>query len=48
VLRETAKKRPDLVFEWLLPRATQASAVTIREAIKPLRESQREAVIAAR
>lgn len=48
VLRETAKKRPDLVFEWLLPRATQASAVTIREAIKPLPESQRGAVIAAR
>jgi 3-methyladenine DNA glycosylase AlkD len=48
VLRETAKKRPDLVFEWLLPRATRASAVTIREAIKPLPESQRGAVIAAR
>jgi 3-methyladenine DNA glycosylase AlkD len=48
VLRETAKKRPGLVFSWLLPRASRASAVTIREAIKPLPESQRKAVIAAR
>jgi 3-methyladenine DNA glycosylase AlkD len=48
VLRDTAKKRPDLVFAWLLPRAARASAVTIREAVKPLPESQRRAVIAAR
>lgn len=48
VLRDTAKKRPNLVFAWLLPRASRASAVTIREAIKPLPESQRRAVIAAR
>jgi 3-methyladenine DNA glycosylase AlkD len=48
VLRETAKKRPDLVFAWLLPRAAQASAVTIREAVKPLPESERRAVIEAR
>jgi 3-methyladenine DNA glycosylase AlkD len=48
VLRDTAKKRPDLVFAWLLPRAARASAVTIREAVKPLAESQRSAVIAAR
>ena len=48
VLRETAKKRPNLVYTWLLPRATRASAVTIREAIKPLPEQQRMAVLAAR
>ena len=48
VLRETAKKRPDLVYEWLLPRATRASGVTIREAIRPLPERQRMAVLAAR
>ena len=46
--RETAKKRPSLVYEWLLPRAARASAVTIREAIKPLPEQQRAAVLAAR
>jgi 3-methyladenine DNA glycosylase AlkD len=48
VLRETAKKRPGLVFTWLLPRASRARTVTIREAIKPLPESQRRAVLAAR
>ena len=48
VLRDTAKKRPDLVFAWLLPRASRASGVTIREAIKPLTDSQRGAIIAAR
>jgi 3-methyladenine DNA glycosylase AlkD len=47
VLRETGKKRPDVVYEWLLPRAGRASGVTIREAVKPLREEQRTAVLAA-
>lgn len=45
VLRDTARKRPDLVFAWLLPRASRASAVTIREAIKPLSEAQRRAIL---
>ena len=48
VLRETAKKRPGLVYTWLLPRAARASGVTIREAIKPLPEQQRMAILAAR
>jgi 3-methyladenine DNA glycosylase AlkD len=48
VLRETAKKRPSLVHAWLLPRAVRASGVTIREAIKPLPEQQRMAILAAR
>ena len=48
VLRDTAKRRPDLVFDWLLPRAATASGVTIREAIKPLSEDQRAAIAAAR
>lgn len=48
VLRETGKKRPGLVYEWLLPRAALASGVTIREAVKPLSEEQRAAVLAAR
>jgi 3-methyladenine DNA glycosylase AlkD len=48
VLRETARKRPGLVCTWLLPRAARASGVTIREAIKPLSEQQRAAVLAAR
>ena len=48
VLRDTAKKRPDLVYQWLLPRARRASGVTVREAIKPLSEEQRTAILAAR
>jgi 3-methyladenine DNA glycosylase AlkD len=48
VLRETAKKRPSLVYMWLLPRAARASGVTVREAIKPLPEWQRTAVLAGR
>jgi 3-methyladenine DNA glycosylase AlkD len=36
VLRETAKRRPELVAEWLRPRMHRASGVTIREALKPL------------
>ena len=48
VLRDTARKRPDLVHQWLLPRAARASGVTIREAVKPLSEAQRASVLAAR
>jgi 3-methyladenine DNA glycosylase AlkD len=48
VLRDTGRKRPDLVYEWLLPRAARASGVTIREAVKPLTEGQRAAIVAAR
>ena len=48
VLRDTARKRPGLVFDWLLPRAGQASGVTVREAVKPLSATQRQAIEAAR
>ena len=47
VLRDTARKRPELVFEWLLPRAARASGVTLREACKPLSAEQRAAIDAA-
>ena len=46
VLRETSKKRPDLVYEWLLPRAGRASGVTVREAVKYLSPAQRGEVLA--
>ncbi len=36
VLRETAKRRPTLVAEWLEPRVRLVSRLTLREAIKPL------------
>jgi 3-methyladenine DNA glycosylase AlkD len=48
VLRETGKKRPGLVYGWLLPRAARASGVTVREAVKPLTAEQRAAILAER
>jgi 3-methyladenine DNA glycosylase AlkD len=48
VLRDTGRRRPELVYEWLLPRAAQASGVTIHEAVKPLSAVQRAAILAAR
>ena len=47
VLRDTARRRPDMVFEWFLPRAGRASGVTMREAVKRLSEEQAAAVRAA-
>ena len=48
VLREVSKKRPELVAEWLLPRARRASGVTMREALRYLPPGDREAILAAR
>jgi 3-methyladenine DNA glycosylase AlkD len=48
VLRETGRKRPDMVYEWLGQRAARASGVTVKEAVKPLSEQQRATVLAAR
>ena len=47
VLRDTAQKRPDLVAEWVLPRAHRMNSVTIREAVKPLAEADRERILIA-
>ena len=41
VLREVSKHSPDLVVEWLRPRAAMASSVTMREAVKYLAENDR-------
>lgn len=41
VLRDTARRRPDLVYAWLEPRASRASSVTVREAVKHLSAEQR-------
>jgi 3-methyladenine DNA glycosylase AlkD len=46
VLRETAKRRPDLVAAWLAPRLHRASGVTVREAVKPLPASLRDQLMA--
>lgn len=40
-LREVSKHSPDLVAEWLQPRARIASSVTMREAVKYLPEEQK-------
>jgi 3-methyladenine DNA glycosylase AlkD len=48
VLRDTARKRPDLVYAWLQPRAGRASSVTVREAVKYLSDQQRERIAAVR
>ena len=47
VLRERAKQLPDEVFAWLLERAQRASGLTLREASKPLTETQRARLKAA-
>jgi 3-methyladenine DNA glycosylase AlkD len=47
ILRETAKKRPDLVYQWLLPRSAVTSGVTVREAVKYLSSRQRAEVLEA-
>jgi 3-methyladenine DNA glycosylase AlkD len=36
VLRDTGRRRPELVTAWLEPRAERSSGVTLREAVKPL------------
>ncbi|HVE27386.1 MAG TPA: DNA alkylation repair protein [Sporichthya sp.] len=48
VLRDTSRTRPDLVFDWLLPRAGRASGVTTREAVKYLTADQRARILARR
>lgn len=48
ILRDTGRKRPQLVYRWLRPRAARASGVTLREALKVLSEAQRAQLLAAR
>ncbi len=46
ILRETAKKHPDVVADWLAPRLDRASGVTVREAVRWLPAAQRDAITA--
>jgi 3-methyladenine DNA glycosylase AlkD len=48
VLREVAKRRPELVASWLAPRIQLASGVTVREAVKPLPPQVRDQLLSAR
>lgn len=47
VRRDVSRHRPALVREWLAPRTGQASGVTMREAVKYLDPSDRDALMAA-
>ena len=47
VLRDTARKRPELVREWVAPRTARVSGVTIREAVKRLPEADRKRLLRA-
>ena len=48
VLRETSRRRPEMVAGWLGPRVSRASGVTFREALKHLSTDQREALLRKR
>ena len=47
VLRDTARRRPELVADWVGPRTHRMSGVTIREAVKRLPEEQAAEFMAA-
>jgi 3-methyladenine DNA glycosylase AlkD len=47
VLRDTARRRPELVADWLAPRAARASGVTMREAVKPLPPATAQSLLVA-
>ena len=48
VLRDTARRRPELVVDWLEPRLARAAPLTIREAVKHLPDLDRERLLAER
>jgi 3-methyladenine DNA glycosylase AlkD len=45
VLRDTGRRRPDLVLAWVEPRVTRMSGVTLREAVKPFDPGDRERLL---
>ncbi len=47
VLRTTARHDPQVVADWVRPRTDRMSGVALREAVKPLPEDQRAALLAA-
>jgi 3-methyladenine DNA glycosylase AlkD len=46
VLRETSKRRPELVADWLAPRIARVSGVTLREAVKYLPAARKKLLVA--
>src|SRR5690606_36138096 len=47
VLRDTGKRRPELVRDFLAPRLDRAAGLTVREAVKHLPPADRDALLAA-
>lgn len=47
ILRDTSRKRPELVRDWVAPRTGRMSGVTIREAVKRLDPEDRERLMLA-
>lgn len=48
VLRDTGRRRPELVVSWLEPRVRRASGLTVREAVKHLPPGERARLLALR
>jgi 3-methyladenine DNA glycosylase AlkD len=48
VLRDTGRRRPQLVVAWLEPRLTRAAPLTVREAVRHLPEPDRARLLAGR
>jgi 3-methyladenine DNA glycosylase AlkD len=47
VLRDTSRRRPELVADWIEPRVARASGVTVREAVKHLDPDRRARIMEA-
>jgi 3-methyladenine DNA glycosylase AlkD len=47
VLRDTSRRRPELVADWIEPRVARASGVTVREAVKHLDAERRARIMEA-
>jgi 3-methyladenine DNA glycosylase AlkD len=47
VLRDTSRRQPELVADWIEPRVARASGVTVREAVKHLDPDRRTRILEA-
>ncbi|HWF21053.1 MAG TPA: DNA alkylation repair protein [Acidimicrobiales bacterium] len=47
ILRDTSRRRPELVADWIEPRVARASGVTVREAVKHLEPERRDRIMEA-
>jgi len=47
ILRDTSRKRPQLVIDWIAPRTDRASGVTMREVVRHLPAADADRLMAA-